>query len=83
MEHSFFYLLPHPEHVLQSDMQLVMTNMLLMKLGGQLEITAADLKMLAHDYSGYRITYSAKKEAWTLTLKVRTDEYPEPEPTHK
>ncbi len=77
---KMFVMLPKPEHVFNTDLQLVLCNFMLMKLGGQVVLSRADLSALSRDYSGYTLMYSADDESFTLVLKTRPEEFPPPEP---
>ena len=79
---DLFVVLPKSEHVMTAELQLILSNFLLMKLAGQVSVTMADLKALARDYAGYAIHYAPDSESFTLTLKTRPDESPAPEKRH-
>lgn len=78
---SMFIPLPKPDGVELTSLNLMLSAFLLMKVAGQESASMADLKMLAHDYAGYKIVYDENTESWTFTLVTRTDEYPRPELT--
>jgi len=76
-ESNEYYL--NPASVAAVELQQLMTNYLLLQLGGQIEFNLADLASLSHTYAGYRFAFEPVTQSITLTLKVRSDEYPAPE----
>lgn len=78
-----FVTLPKPEALSTADFHLVMTNFLIMKLGGQTMISEMDMSALARDYAGYMLVRDPETLAYTLTLKTRPEEFPPPELTPK
>jgi hypothetical protein len=52
---------------------------MLVKLGGQIEFSLADLTAFTQFYQGYRFAYNRNNESITLTSKLRPDEFPAPE----
>ena len=60
------------------DMQLLLLNFMLMKLGGQITLSIVDLAQLSKDYAGFRAAYDLAEQVLTLTLKTRSEEFPEP-----
>lgn len=67
---------------LDPEMQLLLLNFMLMKLGGQITLSMLDLAQLSQDYAGFRSAFDLHDESLTLTLKTRPEEFPEP-PTLK
>lgn len=79
---SIFFPMPRPSEIPTSPIHVVFCNYLLMKLGGQMSLSKADLDYVGHDYAGFRLEYDATRESWTLKLETRPDENPRPEFTN-
>ncbi len=67
------------EFEVSKELESIMFNFLLMKLGGQISFSAADLTQFTQDYAGYRFAYDTRNESITLTSKLRTSEFPAPD----
>lgn len=59
------------------EMQLLLLNFMLMKLGGQITLSMLDLAQLSQDYVGFRAAFDLNEQSLTLTLKTRPEEFPE------
>lgn len=73
----------YQQFALDEDMRLLVLNYLLMKLGGQITFNLLDLAQLSKDYAGLRAVLDLEKEALTLTIKTRPDEYPRFDPPYR
>lgn len=65
--------------ILTEDIRLLLLNYMLMKLGGQVSVSMTELAQLSKDYLGFRAAFHLPTKRLVLTMKVNTQEYPEPE----
>ena len=76
---AFFCPIDKEDVVENADLKMVLSLLFLMKLGGQVSVSKADLLLLVKDYAGYVVSYNVDKAMLTVTMKVRPDEYPAPD----
>lgn len=63
--------IPFQAVVLTGDLQSLITNYLLMKLGGQVVLSCDDLAQLSREYAGYFFKYDAALGLMKLTSRTR------------
>ncbi len=72
-----FVALPYPENIPAESVLVMMSNLMLMKLGGQQSVSRADLHAMARDYAGFLVVYDPATESFTATMRTRPEEFPD------